>query len=403
MMNVSYRDLATTTGSVGDIFRLIRSGTATSRSEIARMTGLSPSTVGLRVESLQRLNLVTEEGEQLSRTGRRARVLRVLAEAGYVVGIELGIRYMRLALADLRGAVLLRAKLPGLTDQSPQEAVDTIWHEIQALLSEVEGATGKLKGVAIGLPAPIEYSTGRVVSSAFMPSWHNASLPKLFEAVTDVPVLVENDANLAAIAYMSDPPAERGDHLLAVLLGTRIGSGIVADGRLLRGFNGAAGELSHTAVSTPAAIPCACGLESCLEAVASGAAIGARLRSLGHDVENLSDIVALGRGRDPQVVAVLRDAGSQVGTVLASTVNFFNPRRVLLAGQLSESTPFVAAIRAELFQKCLPIAAQDLDVSAVEEPEYVETRGALRLLLDEVFAPARIDERARVDDLPVSS
>lgn len=390
----SLRDADYAPGSTGDIFRLIRAGQASSRSALARHTGLSPSTVGIRVETLQRLGLVSESGEQESRGGRRAKRLLVAAEAGCVAAIDFGAHHLEIAVADLDGTLLGTVSHSGLGDDSPAAVVAVMWDQILAALEKVGVEPARLRGIAISLPAPIEYPSGRVVFPSFMPSWHNVSLPTLFGEYTDVPVLVENDANLVALAEAH--PAGN-DHLLAVILGTRIGSGIVTEGRLQRGFNGAAGEISHTSVGGVPAISCICGLDDCLESVASGGAIAATLAAAGYDVTTTADVIRLGRTADPVVIAALREAGTRIGTVLASVVNFFNPKRVVLGGTMSASAPLVAAIRAELFARCLPIAAHDLDVSAAEDPATAGLRGAVKLALEEALAPARIDELARQD------
>ncbi|MCR6492217.1 ROK family transcriptional regulator [Cellulomonas sp. P24] len=383
------------TGTVGDVLWLIRSKVATSRSEIARHTGLSPSTVGLRVESLQRLGLVTEDGALESRGGRRARHLRIASTSGYVVAIEPGVRVHRVAIADLEGVIVGATRLDARAGETPAEAVSMIWDAVKTMTGPLEVPTERIRGVAVGLPAPVEQSVGRAVLPSFLQTWSDVVVPDLFVPHTDALVLVENDANLVAISEMSDGDRS-GDYFLAVLLGRRIGSGIVAGGALLRGVNGAAGEFSHSPAAASAAIRCVCGIENCLESTASGAAIAAQLAELGYELDTPRDIVALGQSGDPRVVAVLREAGSHIGAALAGVVNFMNPGRVILAGSLSQSAPLVASVRAELFQRCLPIAAQNLVVSATTDPDTAGARGAFRLLLDEVLAPARVDEMARV-------
>jgi len=233
-----------------------------------------------------------------------------------------------------------------------------------------------------------------------MPSWHNADLPGLFSRYTGIPVLTENDANLLALAERSETNPDL-DQLLAVKLGTRIGCGIISAGRLHRGAGGAAGEISHTSVDGESAIPCVCGTPHCLESVASGGAIAARLAGQGHDVRTAADVVELGRGGDAEVVQVLRNAGTLIGGVLATIVNFFNPRDVVLGGTMSASAPLVAAIRAELYQRCLPLVTEELDVRAARRPNDAGVRGACSLILEEVLAPSRIDRLAReLDAVP---
>ncbi|MEA9983967.1 ROK family transcriptional regulator [Subtercola sp. RTI3] len=389
-----FRDQEYAPGSVGDIFRLIRSGAVTSRSALARKIGMAPSTVSLRVDALVRLGLVAEGDGELSRGGRRARSLEVPGSAGFVGAMDVGAHHVQLAIADLTGVLLVVEDVPVSIEDGPSSAVERLWCALTDLVVANGLEPELLRGVAIGLPAPIEFPSGRVVLPSFMPSWHNADLPALFSAHTAVPVLVENDANLIALAEQSNVHPET-DELLAIKLGTRIGCGIISSGRLHRGVGGAAGEISHTSVEGTSTISCVCGAPHCLESVASGGAIVARLAAEGYDVRTASDVVELGRGGDAHVVDVLRTAGTSIGGVLSSIVNFFNPRDVVLGGAMSASAPLVAAIRAELFQKCLPLVTNDLEVRAASSPGDAGVRGATHLILEEVLAPARIERLVR--------
>ena len=145
-------------------------------------------------------------------------------------------------------------------------------------------------------------------------------------------------------------------------------------------------------------ISCSCGIETCLESVASGGALVAQLSELGYDVESSADVVAQGQTGDPVVVDILRTAGGQIGETLSRIVNFFNPRAVVLGGGMAASEHLVAAIRAQLFQRCLPVVANDLEVRPSRSPEDAPLRGASFLILDEVLSPARIDALARGDE-----
>jgi predicted NBD/HSP70 family sugar kinase len=406
------QDLDHSPGSVGDVLRRIRTSDAMSRSTLARTTGLAPSTVSLRVDVLIGMGLVHEVGNEDSRGGRRARRLRLDGSAGFVAAVDLGANHVRIVLSDLAGGVLVdtdmitdgdasateRHRLP--MSDGPAVAVTALWNRLVQLADDHHLAMGSFRGVAIGVPAPIAHPSGRIVTPSFQPTWHDADLPGLFAAHTDAPVLVENDANLIAIAERPERTElddADDDQLLAVKLGTRIGCGIIASGRLHRGVGGAAGEVSHTAVDGVAMIGCTCGVPNCLESVASGGAIAARLRQAGYTAETPADLLALGAQGDPVVVDAIRAAGAQIGQVLAGMVNFFNPREVVLAGTMSASMPLVAAIRAELYQRCLPIVADDLEVRASRNPQDAGVRGATILILDEVLAPARIDELVRDD------
>lgn len=378
-------------GSAGDLFRLIRSEGATSRTSLARLTGLAPSTVSLRVADLERTGLVTTNGDESSRGGRPARRLQLAASAGVVGAVDLGAGHIQVAVADLGGTILLSHAASSRVGNEPRRVVDELWGLILGLVDTAGLSVDLLRGIVVGLPAPVEYSSGRVIMPSFMPSWHGADIPELFAKHTDVPVFAENDANLFALAEgQADTSSE--DHSLAVKLGTRIGCGVISGGRLHRGFGGAAGEIAHSPVLGEGMLVCACGNVNCLESVASGGALTARLARLGYEVTSTADVVRLGASMDPVALDVLREAGAQIASVLMTIVNFFNPREVVLGGTMSSSMTLVAAIRAELFQRCLPLATDQLEVRAAASPHDAGIRGAIRLGLDEILAPARVQE-----------
>ncbi|GAB3553888.1 ROK family protein [Arthrobacter tumbae] len=381
-----------TPGSVGDIFRMIRDGSATSRSALARVTGLAPSTISLRVEQLEAAGLLAEIGPEKSTGGRRARQLTVAASYGVVAVADLGAHHVRMALADVTGTILATQEGPVDTAGGPELTARLLWENVLELTHSRGLTELDLKGTAIGLPGPIEYPSGRVILPSFMPNWHKSNLPELMSAYTQIPVLVENDANLLALGeYGAATGRQKPQHLLAVKLGTRIGCGIVSGGKLHRGAGGAAGEISHTAVNGTSTISCSCVSTNCLESVASGGALIPRLRELGFDLQSTNDVVALGSNAEPAAVKVLREAGAQIGGVLSSIVNFFNPNEVVLGGTLSSSSVLVAAIRAELFQQVLPLAADSLDIRASQNPADAGILGAINLILEELLAPARIE------------
>lgn len=395
-----YQDMGRSPGSAGDVLRLIRSSDTTSRSSIARSTGLAPSTASARVDALTSLGLVRESGAEGSRGGRRARRLELAADAGFVAAADLGAHHVRIVLSDLAGTVL--ADTDALEHGSgtvpvasgPRASVAALWQRFVELATENGLDMARFRGAAISVPAPVSYPGGSVATPSFEPSWHGAVLPELFAEYTDVAVLVENDANLIAVAERRE--GDDAATLVAVKLGTRIGAGVLLDGRLHRGVGGAAGEISHTAVDGRASIGCTCGVPNCLESVASGGAVVARLRATGHRVDGTRDLLALAAQGDTVVLDELRRAGEHIGRVLAGIVNFCNPSDVVLAGTMSASGALVSTIRGELYRSCLPMVADDLDVRASAAPRDAGIRGATLLAIDEVLAPTRIDELVRI-------
>lgn len=378
--------------SPGYLFQLIRQGSARSRSKLAKLTGLAPSTVSLKVDALMKAGLVRETGAA-GRGGRTARHLTVNASHGFVVSIDLGASHARIAIADLAGTLVADEPISTeVLDADPAVTIGRLWETIEKLVQDNSLDFQTMQALTIGVPAPVQQPEGRIVSPAFMPAWNNATVAALFAVHTDVTVLVENDANLYAIAECPADITAAEAHLLAVKLGTRIGCGIISGGKVHRGFNGTAGEIAHTRATGEAAISCSCNVPDCLESVASGGALLARLRADGASVGSTLELVQLGEHGDAQAVQVLREAGSQIGAALSSFVNFFNPRELVLGGMMSRSAPLTAAIRAELFRTCLPLMTENLEVRTSRPDTTLASAGGLRLALDTALQPERVDD-----------
>ncbi|WP_159794542.1 ROK family transcriptional regulator [Puerhibacterium puerhi] len=376
--------------SPGAIFNLVRQGIDT-RGAIARATGLAASTVSQRVETLLQEGFLEERSGAAPTGGRRARELRVRGDAGVVAAATLGANHARVLLANLSGVPLSDAEAALDVAAGPEAVVAEVWTRIRDALTAVGKAPDDLRGIALGLPAPVDSRTGSVASSVQLPGWDLVAVYELLGAHTQVPALVENDANLLAVAEAS--LADRGaQHLLAVKIGSRIGSGFISGGTLHQGASGAAGEISHTPTSLTSLIPCSCGTENCLESVASGSAIAARLRAEGRDVRGTADLLELASAGDYEVISALRDAGRLVGEVLAEIVNFLNPHAVVFGGALSAAAPFVAAVRGTLFQRCLPVVTAVLDVRVGRAGRSAEALGGVKLVLERTFTPEAVDQ-----------
>ncbi|RZQ61449.1 ROK family transcriptional regulator [Amycolatopsis suaedae] len=377
--------------SIGSVFDLIRRGTARTRREISRQTALAPSTVSLRVDSLIAAGLVEEAASGQATGGRQPRFLRVRGDAGAVVSVALGTHHFRLAVADLVGRVLHVTECPIDVALGPAAAMREIWERTLIALGDARVDAGAVRGMALGVPAPIDSRLGTVTSSAQLPGWGQQNLYDLIKRHTELPVSIQNDANLLALAEFRAAGPDVG-HMLAVKVGSRIGSGVVVGGRLYSGSSGAAGEISHSRSSGRSAIHCWCGTPDCLESVAGGAALVARLRQEGYDIGGTADLVALAGAGDARAVELLREAGGLVGEVLSYVVNFLNPDLVTFGGQLSGVPPFVAAIRAAVFQQCLPVVTDALEVRVGTVGTDAEILGGIQLILDRTLDVNRVDK-----------
>ncbi|MGP4029430.1 ROK family protein [Actinomadura sp. 3N407] len=361
------------------LVRLVATGRAESRAELARVSGLAASSVSLRVEQLIEAGLFAEEGAGASRGGRRPRRLRLARQAGVFLVADLGAHHARLAVADLAGAPLALADLACDIAVGPDKTLTTVIDRLHALAAEHGLRDVPVRGVGIGLPGPVDPATGQVVSPSRMPGWNDFPVRDFVAGHTGVAVLVENDANLMAVGeHRHSWPAL--DNVMVIKLGSGIGCGVIVDGRLHRG-RGAAGDISHVRILSEATVDCSCGHPDCLEAHASGAALAASLAGHGIVVDAPSRIVDLVTDGVPQATAAVRGAGRLIGDVLTALVNFFNPDALVIGGSLSGAEPLVATIRGVIYERCLPLATRNLEIATSRAGRDASILGAGHLLL----------------------
>ncbi|MCG5450179.1 MULTISPECIES: ROK family transcriptional regulator [Micromonospora] len=378
-------------GGPRELLRWVATGAAVSRADLSRLSGLSPSTVSQRVEALISQGLLEEAGAGRSRGGRRPRQLAVPTGGAVVGAIDLGAHHARVGALDLSGRVVQARTLPVRIEDGPEAVLGALLAEVATLVGSAPtaggSAGGALRGVGIGIPGPVQHSTGRIVSPSRMPGWNGFDVAAFCAGRVDVPIIVDNDANLMALGAHRTAHSEL-DHAVYVKAGTGIGSGVISSGRLHRGAQGSAGDISHCRVVADPAPPCTCGNAGCLEAVASGAALVTALREQGVPVSDLTGVIRLIDDGDRQATALARQAGRAVGEILAVVVNFFNPQVVAIGGRLADCEPLLASMRATLYERCLPLATQTLLIERVAAGQDVGITGAAHLVIDHVVAAA---------------
>jgi predicted NBD/HSP70 family sugar kinase len=227
----------------------------------------------------------------------------------------------------------------------------------------------------------VDVAAGTVTLPSRMPGWRGFPAREALQRLFEVPVVIDNDANLMALGQARR--GAPGETLVVVKAGTGIGSGLVVDGRLHRGRDGAAGDISHVRIPAGGDRPCTCGNHGCLETVASGAALVAQL-----GVASTADLLAATEDSNATVITAIRRAGGLLGDVLATVVNFANPDAVLLGGALAGCEAFVAAARGALYERCLPLATRQLRIDTVLGGADAGLLGAGSLALESVLDQA---------------
>jgi predicted NBD/HSP70 family sugar kinase len=249
----------------------------------------------------------------------------------------------------------------------------------------------EVRGVGVGLPGPVEFATGRPVNPPIMPGWNLEPVGSRLSQRFGVPALVDNDVNIMALgehwAHWRDEP-----FVLFVKLGTGIGSGIVADGHIHRGADGAAGDIGHIHVPEHDESVCRCGNIGCLEAVAGGGALAARLRALDLEAETSRDVVRLVLAGQHDAVRLVRQAGVNIGGVLATCVNVLNPSVIVIGGDVAAAgEPLLAGIREVVYRRSLPLATGRLRIAPSQLGDEAGITGAAVMVIEAVLAPQAVD------------
>jgi len=375
----------------GTLLQLLRDGAPRTRSELAGVTGLARSTVTQRIDALLASGLIGPAGEAASTGGRPPTTFAFQPRAKVTLGADLGATHGRLAVTDMAGTVLAATNADLDIAAGPEKCLDWIIEQGRELLGEVGRTTQDLLGVGIGLPGPVEHSTGRAVNPPIMPGWDGFDVPGYVSDRFAGPVLVDNDVNIMALGehFTQWPDA---DHLLFIKAATGIGCGIISENQVFRGAQGAAGDMGHIRVTGEDAPPCRCGNAGCLEAVASGAAIAARLSQQGITAHSALDVVELARSGSVPALRLIRQAGRDIGEVLAAAVNLLNPSIIVIGGSLAlAGDHLLAGVREVIYQRSLPLATQHLRIVQSRIGERGGAIGAGVMVINHGLSPQRID------------
>ncbi|MFL5996484.1 MAG: ROK family protein [Streptomyces sp.] len=385
----------------GDLLELVRSGRAVTRGALQQATGLSRATVGQRLDRLFRAGWLREGagGPVDSPLGGRPSITLEFDDAHAVVlAADLETRHARACVLSLTGEILAEHSGTLAIEDGPDAVLGELARWFAELLEKAGHRAEEVCGIGLAVPGPVDLESGRVVQPPIMPGWDGYDIRgRLSGAFTEhtgtgpVPVLVDNDANLMAYGEQRTAYPDCSAFVL-VKVSTGIGAGVVVDGSVYRGIDGGAGDLGHIRVPAGAEALCRCGSYGCLAAVASGGAVARRLAAAGVPAASGSDVRDLLASGHPEAAALARDAGRQVGDVLATVVTLLNPGVLMIAGDLA-GTPFLTGVRELLYQRALPRSTARLEVVTSRLGERAGLIGAGALVVEHLYAPERIEER----------
>jgi predicted NBD/HSP70 family sugar kinase len=379
--------------TAGGLLALVRAGRASTRSELRQATGLSRTGVASRVDALLDAGLL-RSGADVARTGGRpAGSLVFNTAAGTVLAVAIGRSRSQVAAFDLGADELTSSAVDHEVGASPDVVMPVVAAQLRALLTD---DLPPVLGIGVSLPGTVDPVRGVSVNTPVMAGWDGVELAPYLADVADAPLFVAGDADALARSERHGGHARRFSDLLVVKASTGLGLGIVAEGRIVAGARGGAGDIGHTKVAVAEDRACRCGATGCLETVAAGWALVAELREQGRQVEHIRDLVALALGGDARAKQLLRESGRRLGEVLAVAINLLNPQVVVLGGDMPAAFDvYAAGVRETVYPLATVLATRDLQVLPATYGARAGLVGCAATAIGEVLRPDAVDARLR--------
>ncbi|MBQ0855531.1 ROK family transcriptional regulator [Streptomyces sp. BH-SS-21] len=334
--NVSKPTSGVRRGNVQRVLEALRLGGPSSQAALARRTDLSRATVNSIVKKLR-----AEGVAEVYPVNGRETLVALVSTSAAVISVQVNVGAVRAALFDLGSRTRTDAYVP-LGDGAQGGDPGLVTDLVRSLAGQASLQMQDLAGIAVGMQAPISRDTGIISSWARLqlPSWTDVPVAASLTDALGVPVVAENDANLAALAEWTWGAGQGSADFLYVMCAGGVGGGLVIDGRIYRGADGLAGEIGHMVLETSGPV-CFCGSRGCLTTFVSERSILAALDASGSSRKNLREVVAGARKGDPACRRVLYEAGRHLGRAFANTAKLMAPSVIAVGGVLSEAGPLL--------------------------------------------------------------
>ncbi len=359
---------------------LINSGPQ-SQAELARLTGLSTATVSNIVKIMASTGTVTTVPTTSS--GRRALSVILNDNGSVAVGIDIGRRHVRVVIAGLDYRVIEEEFIPLPLGHGAEAGLAAASDLLDALLLRSSIDRSAILGAGIGIPGPIDRRTGTVAQGAILPEWVGINILEAFGDKLKMPVFIDNDANLGALAQVTWGPHSSVENLIFIKVASGIGAGLVLNGALYYGNVGITGEVGHTTISEHGLV-CRCGNRGCLETVASTSTMIELLSQRSAEAVDTQSVINLALTGDTAALRVVDDAGLAIGRVLAQVANLINPEVIVIGGPLTALGDILLnPIRRGLTRHAVPVVGESTTVHMSSLGDRAEALGGAAVVLSQ--------------------
>ena len=312
----------------------------------------------------------------------------------YRIGVDIGGTNVKIALVDFDGKIIYSNTVPTRAEMGYEAGVNNIKQAIKELMQETGESAKTIEAIGFGLPGQIDYKEGIVKNLPNIPGWVNIPLAKIIEDEFSIPTRLDNDVRCAALGELNFGAGKGCENLICITVGTGIGSGIVLNGKLVRGASNAAGEIGHIKMDMTGGPLCGCGDYGCFEAYASGPAIvtmakeyisggkSAKYKEMATDGIITPYIVAQAALQGDAVsIQIFKQMGKIIGTGLSSVVNLLNPEKIIIGGGVADAGSILLdPIKATIADRAMPIQANAVQVVPAQLANTAGVIGASLLI-----------------------
>jgi glucokinase-like ROK family protein len=389
------------------ILNYVRKNGPTPRVDISRSIHLSRTTVSSIIDELLAEGFV-REGEVLSASaqgGRRATQVYFHADAGLIIGMDIGRSHLTFLATDLSGVIKAEQSAPFNLLLSPDVCLPEIIARLYDFMHHFHLDWDRVVGIGVDIPSPLDLDTQILLSPPYMPGWDGQDIKGYLHNALHVPIFLDNDANMGALGESRYGRGRDVSDFAYIKLGTGIGGGIIINGQIYRGFGGSAGEFGHVIID-PNGPLCGCGNHGCLESVASARAIVRdtlarahradqyipELQTVQEDDVDIMDIVRLALAGDEICRAAIDQAGFYIGLALAGLINSLNPSLVVIDGSVARSgSLLLEVIERTAKLHCLKTAWLNTHITTGLLEHTASVLGTVAMVIDHAFSPPTLN------------
>ena len=370
------------------VLNYVRARSPISRAEIARETSLQRSTVSAIVDELQSEGLIEEIGTGDSTGGRKPTLLKLRTGKPVAIGVDVTPSVTTVVLADLAGSLLETDEFPTSSDIGYMDS--QILTKVKALVGAYPDADLE---VGITVPGIADQTSGEILYVPYF-QWSNWDIGRKITEQTGVSVVIENDANAVALAelWFGNDEIKRTRNFIMVFVAEGIGTGIIIDGQVYRGENGAAGEFGHMFVGQDAPVDCSCGRRDCWEAHASEKALLQRyLNSHGNGgggSMNIEHLIGLAKNGEQRAIDQLKLNAKYLGIGISNLLIGFSPQAIVISGSITKAWDLIKDEILEAGKRSIRQEVKMAEIKPSSLGDRPSILGSISLVLARKFASA---------------